>query len=105
MLFGHFRFRKYRCRIGREPTSACHPCGNSKETAQHIFEACSAFETGNVIGYNCEERPLAACRMKAIVGSECVVFFYKYVITQKEVMEWVRKIAIAGTVIMDCSPL
>lgn len=44
VLTGHGCFGKYLCRIGREPTSQCHHCGDCRDdTALHTLAECPAW--------------------------------------------------------------
>ncbi|XP_046974740.1 uncharacterized protein LOC124541011, partial [Vanessa cardui] len=44
VLTGHGCFGRYLCRIGREPTSQCHHCGDGRDdTALHTLAECPAW--------------------------------------------------------------
>ena len=46
---GHGVFGEYLRKIGWETTDICHHCGESRDTAQHTLELCSAWELSRYI--------------------------------------------------------
>ena len=92
VLSGHGCFGNYLCRLGREPTEACHHCSSLRDDAQHTLEACPAWAN--------ERRTLCAAIgsdlslptvIAAMVDSEekwrAVQSFCEDVMTQKEAAE------------------
>ncbi|XP_063542095.1 uncharacterized protein LOC134750782 [Cydia strobilella] len=97
VLTGHGCFGHYLHRIGREPTTACHQCGETDDMAQHTLEVCKRWAVERrameiVIGTN--DLSLHNVVAAMLSGERCwdaVVSFCDTVILKKETEEMERE--------------
>lgn len=96
ILSGHGCFSKYLCRIGREPTTACHHCTALEDTADHTLAECSAWtddrnEMTNSIGSDLSLTAVVDAMVNSEDGWQAVVAFCENVMSQKEAAERERE--------------
>ncbi|XP_063618702.1 uncharacterized protein LOC134791583, partial [Cydia splendana] len=97
VLTGHGCFGHYLHRIGREPTPACHECGETDDTAQHTLEVCnhwvverSALATA-IRTDDLSLHSVVAAMLNGERSWEAVVSFCDTVVSQKETKERERE--------------
>lgn len=97
VLSGHGCFGRYLCRIARrEPTTECHHCAGSEDTAQHTLEGCPAWAVQRQVLRDAIGADLSLPTVvNAMVESEeswtAVLSFCEDVMAQKETAERERE--------------
>lgn len=96
VLSGHGCFSRYLCRIGREPTTACHHCACGNDTVQHTLADCPSWaeprrELTNVIGSGLSLPALLKAMVESEDGWRAGQTFCEEVLSQKEAAERERE--------------
>lgn len=95
LLTGYGCFGQYLYKIGKEPSPACHHCGNSNDDAAHTLLACPAWEVERAtleetIG-GTDDRSLGQKILASQANWEAVAHFASVVMRQKEDAERARE--------------
>ncbi|XP_053990454.1 uncharacterized protein LOC128882750 [Hylaeus volcanicus] len=96
VLSGHGCFGKYLGRIGREPTTQCHHCGEAQDTARHTLEECPAWSAPRrvlrgIIGMDLSLVAVVDHMVADDRSCQALASFCEEVMTQKEAAERERK--------------
>ncbi|XP_046978124.1 uncharacterized protein LOC124543846, partial [Vanessa cardui] len=102
VLTGHGCFGRYLCRIGREPTSQCHHCGDGRDdTALHTLAECPAWAEQRrdlvaavgVAAGNLSLPAVVSAMVRSEAGWSAVATFCEEVMLAKEAAEREREAA------------
>lgn len=93
---GHGCFGEYLCKTGKERTTRCHHCEESRDTAQHTLEFCPAWAEERrvlvqIIGEDLSLPAIATKMVESEEAWEAVSSFCFKVMKQKEEPEKERE--------------